>query len=169
MLLRFIPLSRWDQPAACGDLPTFAQVTSARAESQDPTSTGLPYRDRQSERRALSRSGLASGGNPSGLQPATATGRSVVAQAPAAPTGRAVLGEQTPQVGDYALGGLARQVAAKADERTAYLGGKQTAADSSPVNEVCRGGSEACNGPTAAGPQEEHYRRRKTWHRPSPT
>ena len=73
----------------------------------------------------------------------------------------------TPQPGDSALGGLARQAAAKADERTAYLGGKQTAADSSPVNEVCRGGSEACNGPTAAGPQ--HYMRRKTWHRPSPT
>ena len=56
----------------------------ASAESQDPTSTGLPHRDRQSERRALSRSGrAASGGNPSGLQLTIATGRSVVAQAPA--------------------------------------------------------------------------------------
>ena len=69
MLLRFITLSRWDQPAACGDLRTFAQVTSASAESQDPTSTGLPHRDRQSERRALSRSGRASGGNPAVLSP----------------------------------------------------------------------------------------------------
>jgi len=43
--LRFIMLSRYDQPAAHGRSADFAQVTSASAESQDLTSTGLPHRE----------------------------------------------------------------------------------------------------------------------------
>ena len=42
MLLRFITLSRWDQPAAFGDLPTFAQVTWPELSLRTPPQ--LDYR-----------------------------------------------------------------------------------------------------------------------------
>ena len=51
--LRFIMLSRYDQTCGVRRSADFAQVTSASAESQDLTSTGLPHRESRLTRPVL--------------------------------------------------------------------------------------------------------------------